>query len=830
MALGGGNSIDILVRATDRASSVLNNVSNASKSLGDRMKNAQAGSMIFLGGLTALAGGALALTGGLVKTGIGFKAFKQNSLVAFTTMLGSAEKAQKHLDDMMKFAKSTPFAYPDLVTSSRNLVAFGFQAKDTIPLMKTLGDVVAGIGGGNQELLNIVDIFGKMKAGGRLSLEEINRLSDMGVPALAILGNQMKLTGSELRDSISDGAIEADDAIKMLVDGMKNGTKGVMGETAKYGGMMEGLKGTFTGAMDSMKGAWRRAGDAMMDDALFEKLIDGVNWLTQQINKLPAVMTPVFSAINSGLNALIPMFQKAGEALSNMSSDQVAATLFIIAGAITGAVVPAFVAMATAAYSAMAPLLPFIAVGAAVGAIALVIYNNWSSIAPVFSSMWSVVQPVLQGLWQGFQQSAQLLMSWLMPAFESFKSAITTIMPLLIAIGAALGIFLATAVAVFNGVVAAVGPILTAIGNILNVVSNVVMGIIALFTGDFAGAMSYFQAAWDNLVQAVMNIFKGLANFFAGIWNTISGIFSSFGVSIGSVVMGFVSKVIGFFTNLGSRAKSIFNSLKSGVISIISGFVSNVISKIVSFVAKIISNFVKLLTNSTNKFTQMHTKIVSIVTKLVSSVIKFFTQLPSKIGSALASLGGKLSSVFTSAMGKGKSAVTKGISNIIGAIKGWIGKFTSSGKGLLDAFTKGIKSGIDGAIGAVKKGMSSIRKFLPFSPAKEGALSDLDKSGESFFPTWYEAALKKVRPMEKAIGGAMSKVDKALNSEQSGMSLSAFSGGRTTITVVHRHEHDGEITVNGDSGKESLQLAGQEIMTKTENDIFSGLRSTVRKL
>jgi len=829
MALGG-NSIDILVRATDRASQVLNSVSNASKSLGDKMKNAQTGSMIFLGGLTALAGGALALTGGLVKTGIGFKAFKQNSLVAFTTMLGSAEKAQKHLDDMMTFAKSTPFAYPDLVTSSRNLVAFGFEAKSTIPLMKTLGDVVAGIGGGNQELLNIVDIFGKMKAGGRLSLEEINRLSDMGVPALAILGNQMNLTGAELRDSISDGAIEADDAIKMLVDGMKNGTKGIAGETAKYGGMMAGLKGTFTGAMDSMKGAWRRAGDAMLDDALFEKLIDGVNWLTQQINKLPAVMTPVFSAINSGLNALIPMFVKAGEALSNMTNDQVAATMFIIAGAIAGAIVPALVAMATAAWSAMAPLLPFIAVGAAVGAIALVIYKNWSKIAPVFSSMWSVIQPVLQGLWEGLKQSGELLISWLIPAYESFKSAITSIMPVVIAVIAVFGIFLATTIAIFNGVVAAIGPVLTAIGNILNVFTNMVMGVVALFTGDFSGAMTYFQAAFDNMVQAVINIFKGLANFFAGIWNTISGIFSSFGISITSVVAGWVANTITFFRNLGSNAKSIFNAMKSVIISTVANFVANVISKIASFVAKVVSNFVKLASNSQNKFNQMVTKIISIVVKFVSTLVRNFLQLPSKIGSALSSLGGKLSSVFTSAMSRGRSAVTKGVSNIISAVKGFLGTFTSAGKGLLDAFTKGIRSGISNAVGAVKKGMSSIRKFLPFSPAKEGPLSDLDKSGESFFPTWYEAALKKVRPMEKAVSGAMGRVNSALNSEQSGMSLSAFSGGRTSITVVHRHEHDGEITVNGDSGRESLQLAGQEIMTRTENDIFSGLRSTVRKL
>ncbi|EJQ53522.1 hypothetical protein IEQ_01020 [Bacillus cereus BAG6X1-2] len=139
----------------------------------------------------------------------------------------------------------------------------------------------------------------------------------------------------------------------------------------------------------------------------------------------------------------------------------------------------------------------------------------------------------------------------------------------------------------------------------------------------------------------------------------------------------------------------------------------------------------------------------------------------------------------------------------------WSGDMYNSGKGLLSSFTNGVKQGFNGAIDAVWSGMKSIRQYLPFSPAKKGPLSDLDKSGEAFFPTWYNAAMTQIKPMEKAIGSAFSGVANSADVALAGTGLESFTGGVTTITV--RHEVTGEVGVDG-SGLEGLQDTIQQVV------------------
>lgn len=151
-----------------------------------------------------------------------------------------------------------------------------------------------------------------------------------------------------------------------------------------------------------------------------------------------------------------------------------------------------------------------------------------------------------------------------------------------------------------------------------------------------------------------------------------------------------------------------------------------------------------------------------------------------------------------------------GVKSMWDSFWSWSGDMWESGKGLLKSFTNGIKNGFNGAVDAVWEGMKSLRRMLPFSPAKEGPLSDLDKSGESFFPTWYEAALTKVGSMQKAIGGAFSGVANSADVALAGTGLDAFTGGNTTLTVNH------VVTVQGDVGLDAQGLDNlrQDIQTQ----------------
>ncbi|WP_255262808.1 hypothetical protein [Bacillus wiedmannii] len=142
----------------------------------------------------------------------------------------------------------------------------------------------------------------------------------------------------------------------------------------------------------------------------------------------------------------------------------------------------------------------------------------------------------------------------------------------------------------------------------------------------------------------------------------------------------------------------------------------------------------------------------------------------------------------------------------------WSGTLWDSGKGLLNSFTNGIISGFNGAVDAVYRGMKSIRQYLPFSPAKKGPLSDLDKSGEAFFPTWYEAAMTQVGSMQKAIGSAFSGVANEADVALAGTGLEAFTGGSNSMNVVITHKHEGSVKLDGSDLNELEMQVNQAVV------------------
>lgn len=229
----------------------------------------------------------------LFATGVNFHAFRQGAEIAFTTFLGDAQTATQYMDDMYAFAKTTPFGYPELLTSARNLIAFGIEAKNTLPIMKAIGDVVAGIGGGNQELMGMADVFGAIQVSGNLSMMEVNRLGQYGVNALDILAKKAGKTAEEMKKQISSGAIGAGYAIATLAEGMDK----------QFGGLMEGIKGTWAGTIDSFKSAWRNAGADLMGPML-EPLTLFVQNVTGLFKQLPTLIGPSVAAFEPFLDML----------------------------------------------------------------------------------------------------------------------------------------------------------------------------------------------------------------------------------------------------------------------------------------------------------------------------------------------------------------------------------------------------------------------------------------------------------------------------------------------------------------------------------------------
>lgn len=251
------------LKLEDRMSSKLRGATSAVKNMDRAMSSASSrvggfGSLmspLSLGLKVATAGFAAM---GLAATAAGYAVFKisanalklssdaEQASIAFTTMLGSADKSKAFLDELTTFANSTPFELPGLRDSAKRMLAFGFTSKQVIPILTGLGNAAAGLGLGADGLDRLTIALGQIKAKGRLQGDEALQLTEAGVPVWDILAKKMRVTTAEVIKLSSKGLIPADAAINALIEGMKEKFPNMMEKQSKsLAGLWSTIKDTF---------------------------------------------------------------------------------------------------------------------------------------------------------------------------------------------------------------------------------------------------------------------------------------------------------------------------------------------------------------------------------------------------------------------------------------------------------------------------------------------------------------------------------------------------------------------------------------------------------
>lgn len=218
-------------------------------------------------GLASAAGAGVAA---VAKMGIEYNAQMQSYQTAFTTMLGSAEKAQKLTDDLKEMAAATPLAMTDLADASQILLAFGSSAEELPDQLKRLGDVAQGDA---QALGTMATAFGRIQSNGYASLEEINMMIDQGFNPLNIIAEQTGETMAEVRDRVSAGEVsfeELSNALQIATD-----------EGGQFFNAMQNQSETFEGQMSTLEDNLSALAGALTED-LFGSLAE---------NTLPQVNT-----------------------------------------------------------------------------------------------------------------------------------------------------------------------------------------------------------------------------------------------------------------------------------------------------------------------------------------------------------------------------------------------------------------------------------------------------------------------------------------------------------------------------------------------------------
>lgn len=243
------HSLDQATASSRMLGAAMQQTQTQARGLGAAMTAALAG---FAGGVGA---GAISMAMQVVMRGfqmaksaaIDFNSTLEQSTLAFSTMLKSSAVAGQLLDQLKQFAALTPFEFPDLLQSSRRLLAFRFTAEQIIPLMTAIGDVSAAAGANGAETIGrLTTALGQAQAKGRIMGEELLQLTEAGVSVTAVLEILAKNTGksmAEIQEALGKGRIAASAFIAAFMEWSKSNVGGMMAEQAK----------TFQGAMSTIK-------------------------------------------------------------------------------------------------------------------------------------------------------------------------------------------------------------------------------------------------------------------------------------------------------------------------------------------------------------------------------------------------------------------------------------------------------------------------------------------------------------------------------------------------------------------------------------------------
>lgn len=219
------------------------------------------GAKAAISGLTAVIGTPLQLAASAEQTAVSLK-----------VLLGSADAAQSMMKDLNKFAASTPFQFPEIAQSAKQLVAFGVPAKDIITTLTNIGNAASG---SEIPLKELAEIFGKIKVQNKVMAEDMNQMSGRGINLTKELAKQFGVAEDSVRDLVSSGKVNFTHIEKAFAS------------MSAEGGMFENLMleqsrtlgGVWSTLQDTIGQALTEIGTAIVDTFDLKGAITGVSGL-----------------------------------------------------------------------------------------------------------------------------------------------------------------------------------------------------------------------------------------------------------------------------------------------------------------------------------------------------------------------------------------------------------------------------------------------------------------------------------------------------------------------------------------------------------------------
>lgn len=172
-----------------------------------------------------------------------------------TTITGSSEKAKWALEELKVTTKGTAYGLDVAAKSTQKFVTSGMGIEKSTQQVKIWTDAVAFYGDGtNETFANVTDALAQMVAKGKVEMDQLNRLTDAGIPAVQIYADMVGRSVADVQEDLSKGKISTTQFLEGLQKAFTEGTN----KFASISGAAKEAGASWAGTFDNFKAAVTR--------------------------------------------------------------------------------------------------------------------------------------------------------------------------------------------------------------------------------------------------------------------------------------------------------------------------------------------------------------------------------------------------------------------------------------------------------------------------------------------------------------------------------------------------------------------------------------------
>lgn len=216
--------------------------------------------------------------------------------IAFETMLGSQEKANTLMQQMVDTAAKTPFDLMGVAEGAKQLMAYGVSADKVNDTLVRLGNIASGL---SIPLNDIVYLYGTTMVQGRLYAQDVRQFTGRGIPLVKELAGKYHKTTDEINAMVSAGKVGFKDVEEVLNKMTNSG--------GQFYNLMEKQSASLTGQIANLEDAW----DTVLNDwgqsgqDLFAAGISGATYFVEHMDDVLRIVKAITIAYGSYKAAMI---------------------------------------------------------------------------------------------------------------------------------------------------------------------------------------------------------------------------------------------------------------------------------------------------------------------------------------------------------------------------------------------------------------------------------------------------------------------------------------------------------------------------------------------